>query len=44
MLCPDCFSGFLVERDGKYRKFLGCTNFRDCCYTLNPQKHKISRI
>ena len=28
--CPKCPDGWLVERKGKYGKFLGCTKFPDC--------------
>lgn len=30
--CPEC-GGWLVERDGKYGKFLGCSNYPDCDHT-----------
>lgn len=32
--CPEC-SGYLVERSGKYGKFLGCSNYPKCKYTHN---------
>ncbi len=32
--CPKCGSD-LVEREGKYGKFLGCTNFPECRYTYD---------
>ncbi len=28
--CPDCFDGWLVERRGKYGRFLGCVNYPSC--------------
>ncbi|RZJ91298.1 MAG: hypothetical protein EOO20_05475 [Chryseobacterium sp.] len=31
-VCPDC-NGILVERQGKNRKFLGCSNYPSCTYT-----------
>lgn len=33
-LCPKCHSGRLVEREGRYGPFLGCTNYtKGCRYT-----------
>ena len=32
--CPDC-SGKLVEKSGKYGKFLGCANYPKCKFTRN---------
>ena len=29
--CPKC-GGILVEREGKYGKFLGCSNYPKCKY------------
>lgn len=28
--CPDCSDGWLVERKGRYGKFLGCVKYPDC--------------
>ena len=28
--CPDCSDGWLVERKGKWGKFLGCVKYPDC--------------
>ena len=28
--CPDCADGWLVERRGKYGRFLGCVNYPSC--------------
>ncbi len=28
--CPDCNDGWLVERKGRYGKFLGCVNYPSC--------------
>ena len=36
-LCPDCKSGFMTKRTGKYGKFLGCTNYPTCRNTINLQ-------
>ncbi len=33
-VCPRC-GGELVEREGKYGKFYGCSNFPDCKFTKN---------
>ena len=32
MICPKC-GGKLVERNGKYGNFIGCSNFPNCKYT-----------
>jgi len=34
-LCPNCRSGFMVKRSGKFGNFLGCTNFPKCKKTIN---------
>ena len=31
-ICPKC-GGKLVERNGKYGKFIGCSNYPNCKYT-----------
>jgi ssDNA-binding Zn-finger/Zn-ribbon topoisomerase 1 len=31
-VCPRC-GGELVEKDGKYGKFYGCSNFPECKFT-----------
>ncbi|WP_417733418.1 topoisomerase DNA-binding C4 zinc finger domain-containing protein [Roseovarius sp.] len=28
--CPECSDGWLVERKGKWGKFLGCVKYPDC--------------
>lgn len=28
--CPECSDGWLVERNGKYGKFMGCVNYPSC--------------
>ena len=30
--CPECEEGELVEREGKYGKFVGCSRYPDCKY------------
>ena len=37
LLCPDCKSGFMTKRTGKYGNFLGCTNYPTCRNTINLQ-------
>lgn len=32
-ICPRCSSGKLIVRQGKYGKFLGCSNYPKCKYT-----------
>jgi DNA helicase-4 len=36
-LCPQCESGFMIKRNGKYGDFLGCTNYPKCSCTINLQ-------
>ena len=31
--CPECDSGRLVERDGKFGKFMGCSHYPRCKFT-----------
>lgn len=33
--CPNCEDGYLVEREGKFGKFYGCSNYPRCTYTQN---------
>ena len=35
-ICPKC-GGKLVEREGKYGKFLGCSNYPNCKFVLNKK-------
>ncbi len=35
-ICPRC-GGKLIEREGKYGKFLGCSNYPDCKFILNER-------
>ena len=35
-ICP-CCGGKLVERNGKYGKFIGCSNYPKCRYTEKLQ-------
>jgi len=34
MICPKC-GGKLLERNGRYGKFIGCSNFPNCKFTKN---------
>ena len=36
-VCPKC-GGVLIMRDGKYGRFLGCSNFPKCRYTEKNTK------
>lgn len=36
-ICPDCNSGFMTKRTGKYGSFLGCTNYPKCKSTISLQ-------
>jgi len=31
-MCPECGEGELVEREGRYGKFVGCSRYPDCKY------------
>jgi DNA helicase-4 len=37
ILCPNCKSGFMTKRKGKYGTFLGCTNYPKCTETIKLQ-------
>jgi len=37
--CDEC-NGFMVEREGQYGKFLGCTNYPDCRNTKQLHANK----
>ena len=34
-ICPDCEKGELLIKEGRYGKFIACSNFPDCKYTRN---------
>lgn len=36
-ICPKC-GGNLIEREGKYGKFIGCSNFPKCRFVLSQNK------
>jgi len=43
-LCPQCRIGHLVERVGSYGRFVGCSHFPSCHYTLPFRRYiKIKR-
>lgn len=35
ILCPNCKSGFIIKKNGRYGDFLGCTNYPKCKKTIN---------
>jgi DNA helicase-4 len=35
LLCPDCKSGFMTKKTGRFGNFLGCTNYPNCRNTIN---------
>jgi len=39
-ICPGCGQGRLVERNGKFGPFLGCTAFPACKYTRQAQQQR----
>lgn len=43
--CPNCKDGYLVERDGKFGKFYGCSNYPRCTYThdIRGKRDKYSK-
>lgn len=36
-VCPKC-GGKLIERSGPYGKFMGCSNFPSCCFSMKIKK------
>lgn len=44
--CPSCGNGYLRAKAGQYGKFIGCSNYPGCRYTIDIQaareKHKSS--
>ncbi|MDE2889943.1 MAG: UvrD-helicase domain-containing protein [Gemmatimonadota bacterium] len=40
--CPECF-GWLLEKRGKYGRFIGCSNWPDCRFTRNDPKKRTGR-
>lgn len=38
--CPQCSDGYLRIVDGKYGKFIGCSKYSQCRYTINLNKAK----
>ena len=37
MICPKC-GNKLIERNGKYGEFIGCSNYPKCKYTIQNKK------
>ncbi|MFY0691790.1 MAG: UvrD-helicase domain-containing protein [Paracoccaceae bacterium] len=42
-VCPECSDGWLVERKGKWGKFLGCVKYPDCKGKQSIPKEKRTR-
>lgn len=42
--CPQCENGHLVEREGKYGKFLGCNQYPTCNYIQRGDKPKAPAV
>ncbi len=42
-LCVEC-GGYMIERNGKYGEFLGCTNYPKCSHTLQVNESNIVTI
>jgi len=38
--CPQCDRGYLTVRNGKYGKFVGCSEYPRCSFTQNLKKVK----
>lgn len=36
--CPDCGTGRLLMRFGRFGTFIGCSNYPECKYTRNPEE------
>lgn len=37
--CPKCQKGWLVERRGKFGRFMACSAFPNCDFTQNKEKY-----
>ena len=42
-VCAKCNKGVMVERQGKFGPFLGCSNFPPCTNTRNLRRSRIER-
>ena len=38
--CPECGEGILVEKMGSYGRFLSCSNWPDCEYSISLKKRR----
>jgi DNA topoisomerase-1 len=38
--CPKCSDGELIERDGRYGKFIACNNYPKCKYIEQDEEEK----
>ena len=43
ILCPNCQSGFMTKRKGKFGNFLGCTNYPKCKSIVNLNNKQSAR-
>ncbi|MDI9354726.1 MAG: topoisomerase DNA-binding C4 zinc finger domain-containing protein [Cyanobium sp. MAG06] len=41
--CPKCENGELVERDGRFGKFISCSNYPKCKYIAEDEEAKKNR-
>jgi DNA topoisomerase-1 len=42
-MCPKCGTGKLVEREGKYGKFIACNNYPKCRYIKKDEAAEAER-
>lgn len=42
-ICPDCASGWLVERKGRFGSFLGCVRYPECSGKVRTERTEASR-
>ncbi|MHB8245064.1 MAG: 3'-5' exonuclease [Acidimicrobiales bacterium] len=42
--CPRCYQGTMVERNGKFGRFLGCSNFPKCKHTRDLERRSSSDL
>ncbi len=43
-MCPKCYKGVLIKRNGKFGKFYGCNRYPYCAFTLDttPDLQKLA--
>lgn len=42
--CPKCKTGVLIEREGRFGKFVGCSRYPDCDYIVKEQKKPAAKV